>query len=1175
MSDIRPPIAPPGTAKSAQILAIGVFPDGLSLLRSHLRSSSIDLVHAADPASLLAGAALPNPLPQVLLLDLTWYLAQSDALQTQISGLIKRCAGCIGLSHPHIPFVKQIELLRRGIGQFLEAPLSPERVTALVKEYTLDGKQDPYRVILIDDQEAVLSLYTGLLEEAGMRVLATPDPLVVLEFMDEFVPDVMVVDIEMASCRGPELVTLIRQHSRYAHIPVIYLTGWDDQAHRMDARRTAAEDFFTKSGDSKLLLQALTAQAQRYRRMSRLEQDRLSERGDRRKRLQNLRKAVDEHAIVSVADVSGNIIEVNDKFCATSGYNREELLGQNHRLLKSSRHSPAFYEDMWSTIASGRVWQGEVCNRSKKGYEYWVRSTIMPFLNEDGLPEQYISIRTDITSIKATEKYLAEREILYRSLVNAVADGMVLHQGDGRVVECNPAAERILGISRAQILGRDTMDPRWHTVYPDGSPFPGEAHPALVALRTGQSQHDIAMGVQRPDGRLVWLNIGANPIIDSDGRISSVVVSFTDVTQRRLDEQQIRDSLNQLEATIRAIPDLLFEMDIDGRYYSQHHSDAALLAVHPDDLLGRQVSDVLPAEAATTVLAAIQEAAVNGRSYGHQIWLEVPKGWRCFELSVARKEGLGAAGKLHFIVLSRDITERKQAEERLQLFLRLIETTEQAIRVSDADDRIQYVNPAYERLLGYSSQEAIGKDFTIGLAAHQEALADEVRHFVRSGSTWRGLVRLKHRDGHEFIAQSNINSIFEAESGRLLYSFSMFVDYSQEVARQEALERAVAAANTANQAKSEFLSRMSHELRTPMNAIIGFSQLMETDAELNDDNRDNVHEILKASRHLLGLINEVLDLAKVEAGRVELSIEAVACGELLEECCSLLRPMANDLGINLVLQALPDDVVRADRIRLKQVFLNLISNAIKYNRNGGSVTLWGEPSKAAGGPALLLHVVDTGIGIPLAKQAELFQPFNRLGAETGEIEGSGIGLVITRNLVELMGGQMGLNSEAGQGSDFWLQLPADHLQEDGDADTVRASDHPAGTLGDATGRELRTVLYIEDNPANLKLVSQIFSRLPHLRLVTAPSPNLGLALAKSQQPDLILLDINLPGMDGYQVLATLRGQRLTADIPVIAVTANAMPGDIARGLTAGFREYLTKPLDIPKFVNVLEHFLAP
>jgi signal transduction histidine kinase/CheY-like chemotaxis protein len=392
-----------------------------------------------------------------------------------------------------------------------------------------------------------------------------------------------------------------------------------------------------------------------------------------------------------------------------------------------------------------------------------------------------------------------------------------------------------------------------------------------------------------------------------------------------------------------------------------------------------------------------------------------------------------------------------------------------------------------------------------------------------------------------------------------------------ELANSE-LELAIEEARAANQAKSAFLSSMSHELRTPLNAILGFAQILAADnmPTTPEQKKEFSGHILKSGRHLLTLINEILDLAKVEAGALTLSMEPVGLAEILAECRTMIAPLAAGRGIRVLFPEAPDTVVQADRTRLKQVLLNLLSNAVKYNRDGGAVVL---ACASAGPQRLRLSVQDTGMGMSSDQVAALFQPFNRLGQEAGPQEGTGIGLVVTRRLVEMMDGQIGVTSSPGVGSVFWIELstaaPAPQAVENGPADGRQAA--PPSASG---APQPHVVLYIEDNPANLKLVQEIVRFRTDLSLLSAPDGHFGLSLARSHLPEIILMDLNLPGMSGFEVLAQLRRDPDTARIPVIALSANAMPREIERGMAAGFTRYLTKPIDIDRFNEAIDGVLA-
>ncbi|MDQ3958152.1 MAG: ATP-binding protein, partial [Actinomycetota bacterium] len=395
-----------------------------------------------------------------------------------------------------------------------------------------------------------------------------------------------------------------------------------------------------------------------------------------------------------------------------------------------------------------------------------------------------------------------------------------------------------------------------------------------------------------------------------------------------------------------------------------------------------------------------------------------------------------------------------------------------------------------------------------------------------------------------------------------------------ELARKEERRREAEAdvirsrdeADRANVAKSEFLSRMSHELRTPLNAILGFAQLLEMD-DLRPDQRDGVKHIVEGGEHLLNLINEVLDISRIETGRLSISVEPVAIGPLIDESVALVRPMAAAEGITIRCTAVPQlgrEHVLADRQRLKQIVLNLLSNGIKYNRTDGSVELL--VSRTEDG--VRLEVRDTGPGLTEDQLANLFTPFERLGAETTDVEGTGLGLALSKRLAEAMGARIAVSSRVGEGSAFCVDL----VRTDAPAtDPARAP--RADPAEPRAGVQIATVLYVEDNPSNVQLVESILGRRPHIRLITAMQGRAGIDLAREHRPDVVLLDLNLPDVEGDEVLRILRADPRTSSIPVIMLSADATPRQIERLKSDGAFDYITKPIDVRRFLHVVDKTL--
>ena len=1017
-------------------------------------------------------------------------------------------------------------------------------------------------------------------------------------------------------------------------------------------------------------------------------------------------EALNAHAVVSITDANGDIVHANEKFCAVSGYSPEELIGRNHRIVRSGEHPPEFYARLWETISAGKIWQGVICNRRKDGHLYWVETTILPVLDDADLPVSYVSIRTDITSVKATEARLAEREAQaraqlqtlemqerrYRLLAENASDVITRHDRDGRLTYASPAVTRLLGYEVEEILGRSRDD----LVHPE------DVDRIAVSLRKVLDRGEAAIEpyrVRRRDGEYVWIETTMRLLPAAvPGEPNELVAVSRDVSARVLAQEELRRTRERLEFVLAATPVLIYSCRAGGDFMDTFLSDniSDILGYSSQEYLETQPwNDLLHPEDRAWAEGGYEEALVAGRAV-REYRLRIKDGtyrWFQDEMRLVGEAGSGAdeivgslvdiedrkraefalqrseervrrshefanlgtwewdlctgevfwsegaaqlfghapaelrmvyesflalvhaddrravaeavevclrqggdyhvefrvvrpdgtvrwlqeqgdveravdGAPLRMLGIVQDVTSRKEAELAVKdseaRYRRLMESAYDAILLGDERGRLLDANRSAAEMLGHPREELVGRtpeDFVP--AQEQASFWASFDHMMRLGQTsWEG--HLVTRDGGQVPVEAT-GSRFE--HGGRPYVLGVFRDVSERLERERALLEAKAQAERASQAKSEFLSRMSHELRTPLNAILGFAQFMEADPgePLTPGQGESVKEILRAGWHLLELINEVLDLARIEAGRTEVNLETVPLGTVLDECTMMIRPVAEGHDVELVVADLPvGTAVRADRLRLKQVFLNLLSNAVKYNRTQGAVHVHVSP-----GPRVRVSVRDTGPGIPAARVEELFQPFNRLGREHGREEGTGIGLVISKRLVELMGGAIGVESVEGGGSTFWVEFDAA-----GELPPRLTATSAATAQGPVLLPSRYTVLYVEDDPTNMRLVETLAGTFrPDVRLLGASSANLALALAQAHRPDLILLDSDLPEMGGLEILAALRADARTASVPVVAVTANAAPHDAE--LAAGFQAYLTKPLQTAEFQSVLERILGP
>ncbi len=484
------------------------------------------------------------------------------------------------------------------------------------------------------------------------------------------------------------------------------------------------------------------------------------------------------------------------------------------------------------------------------------------------------------------------------------------------------------------------------------------------------------------------------------------------------------------------------------------------------------------------------------------------------------------------------------------------------VSATDAQGKIIFANEKFFAISGYQAQELIGKNHNlINSGTHSSAFFQQMWQTIESGKNWHGLICNRAKDGHLYWVSSTIVPIFDIH-GAINRYISIRTDVSAMVQIEDELRQAKKEADSANKTKSDFLSNMSHELRTPLNAILGFSQLLLSE-DITADTRENVDHIHKAGKHLLTLINEVLDLAKVEAGKLEIQMEAIDVDHLIKDNVDLIQTVANSNNITLTYcPAEAPLALMADRNRLDQVLLNLISNAIKYNQVKGSVRI--QPEQRANN-RVRINITDTGIGLTPNDLQNLFTPFTRFGPKN--IEGTGIGLALTKHLVELMDGQLDVESTPGVGSTFWVEFAATQIPEESCFDPSLAEpsamENPIENLNDVT------ILCIEDNAANMRFMQKALKKLPQARILTATEPTTGLQLARTHFPNIILLDINLPTISGYEVLHQLRADPATRNIKIIAVSANAMPEDLIKGTDAGFDGYLTKPISIHELLNTI------
>jgi PAS domain S-box-containing protein len=819
--------------------------------------------------------------------------------------------------------------------------------------------------------------------------------------------------------------------------------------------------------------------------------------------------------------------------------------------------------------------------------------------------EDAIATMDGVTEVRR-EAALLKTGALQNAILNSANFSSIATDEKGVIQLFNVGAERMLGYAAIEVVDKitpaDISDPQEVIARAQAlslelaTPItPG--FEALVFKASRGIEDIYELTYIRKDGSRFPAVVSVTALRDDLGGIIGYLLIGTDNTARKLAEAAL------LKAG--ALQSAIFNSENFSSIATDEKGVIQLFNVGAERMLGYTAMEVMdkitPAD-----ISDPQEVIARAKALSHELDTAITPGFDAlafkasrgiediYELTYIRKDGSrfpalvsvtalrdALGGIIGYLLIGTDNTARKQVEaEQKQLDQRLrdqqfytrslIESNIDALITTDPAGIITDVNKQMEALTGCTRDELIGAPFKNYFTDPERAEAG-IRRVLSGSKVTDYELTARARDGKETVVSYNATT-FHDRDRKLQGVFAAARDVTDRKRFERTLQennielgRAKAASEKANLAKSDFLSSMSHELRSPLNAILGFAQLMNSDSPPPTPSQTtSIDQILNAGWYLLELINEILDLAQIESGKLALSQEPTSLTDIMLECQAMIEPQAQKRGIKMTF---PDGgtpyFVDADRTRLKQVLINLLSNAIKYNQPNGTVVV---DCTMTTPERVRVSVTDSGAGLPPEMLRQLFQPFNRLGQERSTEEGTGIGLVMSKRLVEMMGGIIGVDSTVGSGSVFWFELNAasePKLETDLAPSLVARAQIPHGA-------PLRTLLYVEDNPANLKLIEQLMGRRPDIHLLSARDGNTGIQLARTNQPAVILMDINLPGISGIEALKILREDPTTARIPVIALSANAMPRDIEKGLQAGFFRYLTKPIKVNAFMDTLE-----
>jgi PAS domain S-box-containing protein len=783
--------------------------------------------------------------------------------------------------------------------------------------------------------------------------------------------------------------------------------------------------------------------------------------------------------------------------------------------------------------------------------------------------------------------------------LNSIGDAVITTDADAHVTLLNPLAEKLTGWTLAEAAGRP-IDEVFSIINKESRL--AAAIPVMETLAQGTIQglanHTVLIA---RDGNECDIADSCAPIRDREGQVVGSVLVFRNVSEEYAVQQALRDNTAFTQTILNTVADGIITLHAsNGTIETVNPTAQKMFGFNATELTGLNFSMLIPELDQEQRNSSLKHYSASDEARAVGLGREVI-GWRKdnkpFPLEIAVSE-MWLGGERYFTCILRDISARRLAEDALlkagALQSAIFNSENFSSIATDAKGVIQIFNVGAERMLGYTADEVMNKITPAEISDPEEVIARaktlsiELKTAIKPGfealafKASHGIEDIYEltyirKDGSRFPAVVSVTALRDAQSaiiGYLLIGTDNTARKQIEAERtilHEALqlknvelERATFMAEKANLAKSDFLSSMSHELRTPLGAILGFAQLIESGTPApTTSQKKSIDQILKAGWYLLELINEVLDLALIESGKLALSLEPVLLADVMHECEAMIETQAQNRDIKVIFTR-PEFsyCVNGDRTRVKQIIINLLSNAIKYNKVNGTVTV--ECSITAL-DTLRISVHDTGAGLTGEELTQLFQPFNRLSQSTEE-EGTGIGLVVCKRLIGLMKGKIGVESVVGEGSTFWIELDQTS-QSEIDNQHLLQLQTPQQRHHNAL---VNTLLYIEDNPANLMLVEDIIARRTDIRLLSAKNAKEGIQLARAALPDVILMDINLPGLSGYEAFDMLFNDLLTSHIPVIALSANAMTRDIEKGLAAGFFRYLTKPINVKKFMETID-----